>query len=226
MCPSSLQVDTIASVHIASMTSNYTSVQTATAGRLPFNGIGTRYYGLIIGPIVLLLVYFNWSDIQRWVKELKSSTPHSTLQVEPSQAQPVEADLPLSSKDAAIACGKVLKLGKPAFKKLDIVPRLASLVNTSGFTEEDMKEMNPAGELEDEAFSAYSLAYLTWEQPTEVSRASFDKMVVHAAHSQDLTKFSPDDRAKFDAYMVKDKSMMLKAFDLGRHDAKTSPCPF
>src|ERR1700691_5643783 len=34
MCPSSLQVDTIASVHIASMTSNYTSVQTATAGRL------------------------------------------------------------------------------------------------------------------------------------------------------------------------------------------------
>lgn len=30
MCPSSLQVDTIASVHITSMTSDYTSVQTAT----------------------------------------------------------------------------------------------------------------------------------------------------------------------------------------------------
>jgi hypothetical protein len=35
MCPSSLQVDTIAGVHIESMTSNYTSVQTATGGRLP-----------------------------------------------------------------------------------------------------------------------------------------------------------------------------------------------
>src|SRR5882724_13343369 len=34
MCPSSLQADTIACVHIASMTSIYTGVQTATAGRL------------------------------------------------------------------------------------------------------------------------------------------------------------------------------------------------
>src|SRR5450755_2536622 len=35
MCPSSLQVDTIACVHIEIMPSNYTCVQTATAGRLP-----------------------------------------------------------------------------------------------------------------------------------------------------------------------------------------------
>jgi hypothetical protein len=35
-CPSSLQVDTIACVHIESMPSNYTSVQTATTGRLRF----------------------------------------------------------------------------------------------------------------------------------------------------------------------------------------------
>src|ERR1022692_116810 len=34
MCPSSLQVDTIACVHIESMPSFYTPVQTATAGRL------------------------------------------------------------------------------------------------------------------------------------------------------------------------------------------------
>src|SRR6202140_5841199 len=47
MCPSSLQVDTIACVHIASMTSNYTSVQTATAGRLrlvPWELCGEIYY--------------------------------------------------------------------------------------------------------------------------------------------------------------------------------------
>jgi hypothetical protein len=36
MCPSSLQVDTIRCVHIASMTFNFNPVQTATAGRLPF----------------------------------------------------------------------------------------------------------------------------------------------------------------------------------------------
>src|ERR1022692_21298 len=41
MCPSSLQVDTIASVHITSMTSNYTRVQTATAGRLRCRGVWT-----------------------------------------------------------------------------------------------------------------------------------------------------------------------------------------
>jgi hypothetical protein len=34
MCPSSLQVDTTPRVHIASMTSNYNCVQTATGGRL------------------------------------------------------------------------------------------------------------------------------------------------------------------------------------------------
>jgi len=41
MCPSSLQVDTIACVHIEIMPSNYTCVQTATAGRLHlFHGQG------------------------------------------------------------------------------------------------------------------------------------------------------------------------------------------
>src|SRR6267154_267413 len=37
MCPSSLRVDTIRCVHIASMTSHYNSVQTAVAGRLRRN---------------------------------------------------------------------------------------------------------------------------------------------------------------------------------------------
>jgi hypothetical protein len=147
--------------------------------------------------------------------------------MEPPEAQPVEADLPLNSKDATVACGKVLKLDKTAFERLDLVGRLSAVVNTSGFTEEEFKEAFSAEELGDDAFKAYSFAYVTWEKQTDVSHASFDKLVVDAVHSQDLLKsLSPEDRAKADAYLVKFKRMMLKAFDLGRHDARTSPCPF
>src|SRR5260370_36993240 len=50
MCPSSLQVDTIACVHIQSMTSNYTRVQTATGGRLrTFEGYSSSKRWLV-GP--------------------------------------------------------------------------------------------------------------------------------------------------------------------------------
>lgn len=147
--------------------------------------------------------------------------------VESVKAQPDEADLPLSSKDAAVGCGKVLKLNtKEAFEKLDIDGRLSSVVDDSGFTEEEFKEWMPAKNVHDLAFQAYSFAYVSWEKSTEVSRASFDKMVVDVARSVDLTKLSPNEKVQFDGYIVKLKRMMLKAFDLGRRDAKTSPCPF
>jgi hypothetical protein len=80
--------------------------------------------------------------------------------------------------------------------------------------------------LSEEAFSAYALAYLTWDKPAQTSRADFDKTVIKAAHMADNQKLSPRDRAKFNAYIVKFKRMMVKAFDLGRHDAKTSSCPY
>ena len=135
-------------------------------------------------------------------------------------------DVPLSSKDAAVACGKVLKLDTTAFQKLHLIERLSGVVNTSGFTEEEFKVLS-AEELRDEAFKGYSFAYVTWEKSTEVSHASLDKLVVDAVHSDALLKsLSPEDRAEADAFMVKLKRMMLKAFDLGRHDAKISPCPF
>jgi hypothetical protein len=150
------------------------------------------------------------------------------MQMEVPQAQPVEADVPLNSKDAAVACGKVLKLDKAAFVKLDLLPRLSQLAPDSGFTDEELKdkELFSPEDISDQAFSAYSLAYLTWEKPTQTSRADFDKMVIKAAHAADNENLSSSDRARFDAYMSKFKKMMLKAFDLGRHDAKASPCPF
>jgi len=49
--------------------------------RVPLCWTQVRDVYLVISPIVLLLVYFNWSDIQTWAKEdvLKSSLPQSTL---------------------------------------------------------------------------------------------------------------------------------------------------
>ena len=196
--------------------------------RVPLCWAQVRNVYLVISPIVLLVLYFGWSNVQTWVKEdlLKSNIPQSAVRSEPPQTQPIETDLPLSSKGTAVACGKVLKLDEAAFEKLDLVKRLSEIVSTSGFTEEEFKGLSSAEELNNEAFSAYSLAYLTWEKPKEVSRASFDKMLVDAAHSPDLSNLSPDERAEFDSYTVKLRSMMSKAFDLGRQDARTSPCPF
>lgn len=180
-------------------------------------------------PILAVILYFAAPHIQKWWKEdvLKSSKPQSTLKLEPEppEARPVEAALPLDSKRAAAACGKVLKLDEAdAFVKLNLVARLAQLVVSSGFTEEVIKEDEK--DLEKQAFSAYGMGYLTWDKSEQVSRASLDKMVIDAVGSQDLTQLSSDDRATFEAYTVKFKRMMLKAFDLGRHDANLSPCPY
>jgi hypothetical protein len=51
-------------------------------------------------------------------------------------------------------------------------------------------------------------------------------MVVDAVNSVDESKLSPAERIQLDPFMVKFRRMMVKAFDLGRQDAKKSPCPF
>jgi hypothetical protein len=203
------------------------SSQEYQAIRVPLCWPQVRNVYLVMSPVLLLFLYFGRSDIKTWVMDdvLKSSTPQSTLQPEPTQTQPTEADLPLNSKDAALACGKVLKLDKVAFEKLDLHGHLSAIVHDSGFSEEEFKDISSPDELENDAFEAYSLAYLTWDKPTVVSRSSLDKLVV-AATGSEAQKLSPEEKVLFDAYMAKDKRMRLKAFDLGRHDARISPCPF
>jgi hypothetical protein len=55
-------------------------------------------------------------------------------------------------------------------------------------------------------------------------------MVINAAdsavNSAEAKRMSSAERAHLDQLLVKFKRVMLKAFDLGRHDAKSSPCPF
>jgi hypothetical protein len=201
--------------------------------RVPFCWPQVRNVFLFTIPILGLILYFNATDIQKWWKEdvLKSSTsrsaPQPTLKPEPPQAQPFEADVPLDSKAAAVACGKVLKLDKEAaLQKLNLLKRLAQLIVDSGITEEELKELGPVDEVQKQVFEAYGFGYLTWDKAAEVSRADFDKMVVDAALSVDSANLSSAERERINVYLVKFKRMMLKAFDLGRHDAKISPCQF
>ena len=84
----------------------------------------------------------------------------------------------------------------------------------------------PSKVLQELAFSAYALAYLTWNKT--VPRDELDKMIdaqtkVRTAASGEL---SGDDTAKFDVFISKFRGLMLQAFDLGRHDASLNPCPF
>jgi hypothetical protein len=204
------------------------SSQSYQTVRVPLCWPQVRNVYLCVSPILAMILYFAGADIQKWWKEdiLKQSSSQSALKPEPPRAEPFEADLPLQGKAAAVACGKVLKLDEGAFVRLNLIPRLFQLVHDSGYTDEELKDGSSAKDLQDEAFQAYALAYLTWEKPTQVSRADLDKMVIKAVQSVDMTSLSSAERAQIDAYLVKFKRMMLKAFDLGRHDAKTSPCPF
>jgi len=157
----------------------------------------------------------------------KSNTSETAVKPEPPPPQPVETDLPLDAKAAKVACGKMLKLdNKAVFVKLDLVNRLARLLDDGGFTDEELKELNADKGLQDQEFKAYGFGYITWEKSKDVSRADFDKMVISATHSADETSLSSTEKAQLDAFFAKYKRLMSRAFDLGRHDAKISPCPY
>jgi hypothetical protein len=137
------------------------------------------------------------------------------------------ADCALGSKEAAAACGNVMKLDKTPFMNLNLHTRLARLITDGGFAGEQLTDKNFSDkDLQEQAFGAYALAYLTWDKPTGVSRASLDKKFIDGIGSLNLSDLYSDQRTWVEAYVVKIKRMMLRAFDLGRHDAKTSPCPF
>jgi hypothetical protein len=193
--------------------------------RVPLHWPQVRNIYFIAAPIILLVLYFNRQSIQNWYREdVQGQHPHPAVQLENPRLAPVET--PLDTEAAAVACGKVLKLDKTAFEKLNIVNRISSLVSGAGFTESEIKELGDSEKnLSDEAFQAYSFAYLMWDKSSESSRSEFDKMLVKSMNGQDLHTLSADERVALETYMTKMRSMMLRAFELGRHDARTSPCP-
>jgi hypothetical protein len=201
--------------------------------RVPICWPQVRNVYLCISPILALVLYFGWPDIQQWWKQdiLRSAPPSAltpALAPEPPQFQPDETNLPLDAKAAAIACGNVLKLDKTeSFVRLNLITRLHQLVNDTGFTDEEFKDVSSAKDLGDEAFKAYGFGYISWEKSKEVSRADFDGMVTSSGNKAlSSTELSSTDSVRLQTYLMKFKRMMLKAFDLGRHDANLSPCPF
>ncbi len=119
------------------------SSQSYRAMRVPLCWQQVRNVYLCGSPILILALYFAAPDIKNWWKEdvMKSGSSHSALQPEPTQAEPLEADLQLDSKDAAVSCGKLLKLNETAFDKLDLRSRLSQLVGNCGFTDEELKQL-------------------------------------------------------------------------------------
>jgi hypothetical protein len=180
---------------------------------------------LCASPILLLALYCWSPEINEWWKGIHnaSTATRITLQPELAPVQPVQADLQLSSQEASVACGRVLKLNKSGVEKLNLVQRLNNLVEETGFTDKDFSEIESRNDLEKHAFSAYALAYATWEKST--SRDDMDKMVMKAFQAALSLKLSPEETIALNVYLVKYKRMLVNAFDLGRHDAKVSPCP-
>lgn len=194
--------------------------------RVPLCWPQVRNVYLCASPILILVSYFGGAEaIRSWKEEAaKSNSSHSALKLETAQTQP-EGDL--SSEAADASCGNVLKLDKDAFVKLDLIHRFDQIEHESGFTDQEIQEMDEK-ELGEQAFGAYSLAYLTWNKP--FSRTDLDKLVVKAVdsvvNSPEWKRMSASERAQLDELLVKLKRMMLRAFDMGRHDARSSPCPY
>ena len=78
--------------------------------RVPLCWAQVRNVYFTISPIVVLLVYFNWSDIQTWVKEdvLKSSLPQSTLQSPAAAKASAYAKPATESAFARLPAGRVV----------------------------------------------------------------------------------------------------------------------
>jgi hypothetical protein len=102
---------------------------------------------------------------------------------------------------------------------------MSALVKASGFTEDDFKNISKPEEIEEDAFSAYAGGYLTWEKPAEPIRGDLSQKMI-ARINTGAANLSGNDVTVFREYGNKNVQMVMKAFDMGRHDARTSPCPF
>jgi hypothetical protein len=191
--------------------------------QLKSNILRNVYTALI--AIVFLLVIFNRAGIERLFQRdvPKSSIPRLAVQPDPPQAHSAETEMPLNSKDAGLACGKVMNLDASAIERLELRRRLSTVVANS-FTQEEIKKFakNP---LED-ASSAYMLGYVTWDKSKDSLRTSLDKLLMDSVHTVDQRKLSSEGKIEFEATMAKLQRMILEASDLGRHDARISPCMF
>jgi hypothetical protein len=190
--------------------------------RVPLCWPQVRNVYIFAAPILALIIYFNWADIQKWWKhDVKTNSARLVLKAESTSSQ---ADVQLTDKAMIVACGRVLKLDRAAFAKFDLVHRLPQLVDNIGFTGQELTAFSSSDELRDKAFEGYSLGFLTWEKPADDVRATLDQELISHLNSIDLRKLSTAERTQLDSYFARLKRLMLRALDLGRQDARISPC--
>ena len=153
---------------------------------------------------------------------LKMAQPNTAT----SEVSPIDMELPLDSKAAAVACGSVMQLDQAALARLNLLNRLSQLVSDIGFTDQELKEFRNSDELQEGAFSAYALAYQRWREPLQLARKALEKRLDDAVTSLDLTDLSTPEKQRMNLFLVKLTAFHVKAFQLGRRDARTSPCSF
>lgn len=176
-------------------------------------------YGFFTIPIAVLVICLNWSDLKGWVEHDVLHAKAPPIKVE---AAPVEQ--PLDALSAVRACGSTLKLEQANFVKLNLHDRLSGLVTSSDFTTDELNVEKP-DDLEQDAFAGYSGGFLAWNKPGDQMRNDlmqrFNKTVDASAE-----KLSAADAEELRSFSKKEVQLIMKAYDMGRRDARTSPCPY
>lgn len=204
--------------------------QSYLAQRVPMCWEQVRNVYFIVAPILLVVLYFSWRSIQQWHKEdvvksqvvgagEKTEVPQSRADASPDNGQVLTEQPANNMAVRSGPCGQVLRLNKQAFQRLDLYKQLSRLVDNAGFTAKDL-ELMPHSDLEQQAFGAYSFAYLLWNKPEATARSDFQKMIQNA-----VNKVGPPSSEEEET-IRKFGDMMLKASELGWYDANRNPCPF
>jgi hypothetical protein len=183
-------------------------------GRVPLSWAQIRNVYLIMVPIFAAILYFSWGDMRSWAMKIWLST-------QPIKMLPAPPDAPVYV--TSLACGSTLKLEGPAFERFHILERIPEVVKQSNFTAEELKDVSSEKELEEDAFGAYSLGYLTWNKSVDPTRNDLGQKLITTIKTSSA-KLSAEDAASVKDYGRKDLKMVLSAFDMGRHDGRTS-CP-
>jgi len=193
------------------------------ARRVPLCWRQVRNTYLAICPILVVLLLLLVADKSGWFSDNESAAARAVIHI--GSTVPAPKEEPLSQEDANKACGAVLNLDDATSAKLNVHKRLSDLVNSTAFTQDEIEGSGSTEQLEQDAFKAYSLGYMTWDDAKNETRAKAIKEMRENFISQRM-KTAAANRVALDAYIAKDDRLTLNAFDLGRHDARTSPCHF
>lgn len=185
-------------------------------GRVPLSWPQVRNVYLIMGPIFAVILYFSWGNLTTWAKS-------EWTDAQPLRVQAAPHESPLDAANSVVACGSVMKLEAPAYIKFNIPDRITQAVKEGNFTDAELKGITSEKDLEDEAFGAYSLGYLTSNKPVDPTRSDLGKKMI-ATINEESGKLSGDEAATLKAYGRKLLQVLMNAFDMGRRDGRTSPC--